>query len=143
MRSTLKLSILAVALVGLQSCAAMFTGTKSTVLIDSEPQGVPFAVGKVTGVTPQSVEIPKKAKSVTFTPANAEPVTMALKRRFQYGMLALDILFTPGYGAVGIAVDGATGAWYRHEPAFFANLAGAPPVARKATSGSELVAARR
>jgi hypothetical protein len=103
----------------LQSCAAMFTGTTSSILVDSEPRGIPFSIGDVRGVTPQNVEISKKMKEITFEPRGTEPVTRKLERKFQGGMLLMDILFTPGYGLVGILVDGGTAAWYKHSPSVF------------------------
>ena len=38
---------------------------------------------------------------------------MPIKRKFQGGFLFLDILFTPGYGLLGILIDGPTSAFYK------------------------------
>jgi hypothetical protein len=124
----------------LTSCAAMFTGTKSTLMIDSEPRGIPFTIGELEGVTPQSVTIPKKEKTVVFSPPGQAPVERSLGRRFQGGFLLMDILFTPGYGLVGILIDGGTGAWYKHDVSVFLDLAHGPvpgvQAASAPTSGS-------
>lgn len=140
MLSLTKLSLLLIPVcLWSQSCAAMFTGTKSTVLVDSEPRGIPFVAGTVEGVTPQTVKISKKTKEITFTPEGTAPVTQKLERHFQGGMLLMDILFTPGYGLVGIVVDGSTSAWFKHDPSVFFELNEATVVEAPAALADEQV----
>jgi len=117
----------------------MFTGTKSTILVDSDPRGIAFTVGDASGVTPQTVKVSKKVKEITFAPEGSAPVTQPLPRRFQVGMLVLDILFTPGYGLSGCLIDGTTAAWFKHDATFFFNAAGAE--SEPGAASSEVVAA--
>jgi len=96
------------------SCAAMFTGTTSDVHFTSEPSGAVVTAGDQTGKTPCTLTIKKKEQSGTIRYEGQPEMELDLARGFQGGFLLMDILFTPGYGLVGILIDGGTGAWYKH-----------------------------
>ena len=97
------------------SCAAMFIGTKQTLQVTSEPSGATIKVNdEVVGTTPCPIELSKSVNEVTLSHAGQEDVTVDLDWNFQFGYLLMDILFTPGYGLVGILVDGGTQSWFKH-----------------------------
>ena len=106
-------AILALALT--TSCAAMFTGTTDTVRFESDPPGAEVVVdGEVVGTTPCTSEISKSVDEVEFRHAALGSRTVELDSSFQVGFVFMDILFTPGYGLLGILVDTATQAWWNH-----------------------------
>ena len=111
------------------SCAAMFTGTSDMVTFTSNPPRCIVRVDDNEGQTPYSIKISKKIKEATFVhPDTGEERTVELKRTYQTGMLLMDILFTPGYGLVGIIVDGSTAAWYKHDPQSYVDFDEPAPV---------------
>lgn len=100
------------------SCAAMFDGTKSTVMFQTTPPGAELEVDGKTYRTPIAVELSKKKHTCTLRHAeygNA-PVTVDWKRKTQGGFVLMDILFTPGFGLSGLLIDGMSGAFYKHPP---------------------------
>lgn len=96
------------------SCAAMFDGTKSTVMFQSTPLDAEVEVDGQTYKTPVAVEVIKKTKSCTLRHADFgdQRVTIEWKRTTQSGFVLMDILLTPGFGLSGLVIDGASGAFY-------------------------------
>ena len=100
----------------LSSCAAMFTGTSSDVGFQTDPPGALLRIGEEEFTTPCTVDLDKSTKMITLDHPNYDPVEIEIDRSFQGGFLVLDILFTPGYGLVGILVDSLTSAFYSLPP---------------------------
>lgn len=100
------------------SCAAMFDGTKSTVVFQTTPPGGDLEVDGKTYKTPVTLEVGKKTKTCTLRHPDfgSQPVTLEWKRKTQGGFVLMDILFTPGFGLSGLLIDGISGAWYKHPP---------------------------
>lgn len=97
----------------LTSCAAMFSGTSQEMYITAKQEGGSVLIGDSEYKLPFRGEVKKKTKSLTFRhPAHGEHL-VTVERKFSGGYLLMDILFTPGYGLVGILIDGATNAWYK------------------------------
>lgn len=107
--------LLALALLLSTSCASMFNGTTDEVHFASTPEGAQVFEGtKQLGTTPCTVAISRSTDVIAFEhPAHGRRV-VPLKSDFQLRYLFLDILFTPGYGLLGIIVDSATQAWWDH-----------------------------
>ena len=100
----------------LQSCATMLAGTDERVQFWTENrklEGVTVIVGSEQHQVPGTVDVPKRTETVTFLHPDYDPIVVELNRDFRFGMLISDILFTPGFGLVGIIVDSITEAWYR------------------------------
>lgn len=95
------------------SCASIFDGTSSDVHFTSDPPGAQVIAGEVEGTTPCTLKISKSLDDVTFVHPTYSERVVDLDSSFQVGFLFMDILFTPGYGLVGILVDGATQAWWK------------------------------
>jgi len=97
------------------SCAAMFTGTKGEMTFSATPAaGTTVLVGGTSyPIDGFPVEFKKKTKKVVFSNPSYGEYEVPIKRRFQGGFLLMDILFTPGYGLLGILIDGGTSAWYK------------------------------
>lgn len=110
----LSLGALSVLVLLTQGCATLFDGKTSEVTFTSEPSGVLVTVDELSGTTPVTLTIPKKATEATFA-FDGEARTVELERSMQGGFILMDILFTPGFGLSGLLIDGATGAWYEHQ----------------------------
>lgn len=104
---TLALVFLSLPFLG--SCAAMFSGTSKRVRIESTPPAH-FTAGEIQGTTPMEIEISRSLDEIEFEFPGGETRSLQIDSGFQYGYLFMDILFTPGYGVVGLAVDFGTGA---------------------------------
>lgn len=100
------------------SCAAMFDGTKSTVVFQSTPPGADLEVDGQSYKTPVTVKLSKKKNTCTLRHSEygGQPVTLEWKRKTQGGFVLMDILFTPGFGLSGLLIDGVSGAFYEHPP---------------------------
>jgi hypothetical protein len=102
-----------VATFGFTSCAAMFTGTSQSVVLNSSTPKSSVTIEGQKYSLPATAQISKKTTTATFTnPAHPTKV-LTWERDFQVGFLLLDFLFTPGYGIVGMLVDSNTAAWYK------------------------------
>ncbi|WP_099372314.1 PEGA domain-containing protein [Sphingobacterium sp. 1.A.5] len=98
------------------SCATVFTRSKQSVLIKSNPSGALIEINGVEqGTTPANIELKKGFsgqiitltkegfKSHTFTPATTfNPVSV------------VNLLFLPGF-----IIDAATGAMMKYDPIFY------------------------
>jgi hypothetical protein len=115
MRSVIHRCLLLLGAVLMTSCAAIFTGTKGEITFSAYPEtGTTVRVGEQTySIDGQPVKLKKKVKKVVFSNPSYGEYEVPIHRKFQGGMLFLDILFTPGYGLLGILIDGPTAAWYK------------------------------
>jgi hypothetical protein len=116
-RITRRLFVPVVAIVaafGFTGCAAMFTGTTQKVVFNSPTPKSSVTVEGQQYALPATARISKKTTTATFTNPGYPSKELTWKRDFQVGFLFMDILFTPGYGLVGIIVDSSSSAWYKH-----------------------------
>ncbi len=96
------------------SCASMFSGTTDEVVFTSPTVADVFCNGKKLGQTPVTAKVPCSADEVTFKhPEHGERI-VPLASNFRIGYLLMDLLFTPGFGLLGIIVDTSTQAWWDH-----------------------------
>lgn len=97
----------------LTSCATIFTGTKQTVLIKTEPPGADVEVDGIRrGVTPLPVLLKKGFQGQTIT---------LKKDGFEPNIFQPETTFNPVsilnlFGLLGWAVDAATGAMMKYDP---------------------------
>jgi len=112
----------------MSSCAAMLTGTSGNVQFDSNPRGATVRVGDQEGLTPCLLNLPKSSKEFTIQHDEHGEQVLPLERTFQGGMLAMDILFTPGFGLSGILIDGSTAAFYKLPPSAYHDFTLPPEV---------------
>ena len=105
---------LALALLGTSGCATIVRGKQARVQLESLPSGATVWVdGQLRGKTPVAVTVSREElHTVRFTLDGHEEVTVQTDREISVGYVFIDILF----GAVWLAVDGATGAWYDPGP---------------------------
>lgn len=115
MRFVLRVCALVVGVALMTSCAAMFTGTKDEITFSAMPsEGTTVTIGdKTYSLDGVPVSVKKKTKKVVFSNPTYGDYEVPVKRKFQGGFLFMDILFTPGYGLLGILIDGPTAAWYK------------------------------
>jgi hypothetical protein len=95
-------------------CASMFSGTTQQVVFNSPQPKSSVTVEGQQYALPATARISKKTTKATFTNPRYPSRELEWKRDFQAGYLFMDILFTPGYGLVGIIVDASTSAWLKH-----------------------------
>jgi len=105
-----------VALTSLSGCATMFSDKTVSVKFKAEPSdGTELLIaGKKYPLDGEAIELSKKTKEVTFSNPNYGDFTVPLDRHVNGGWVALDIFFTPGYGVIGLIVDGSSARWYRY-----------------------------
>ena len=94
------------------SCASIFDGTSDEVYFTSDPSGAHVVAGDVEGITPCTLTVSKSLDDVTFDHPSYSDRSVELDSTLQGGFILLDIFFTPGYGLVGLLVDGMTQAWW-------------------------------
>lgn len=94
------------------ACAAMFRGTSDQVMVSAQPDGGFLVLDDVKHPLPFVADLPRKTKQIVLWHPHFGERSVPLDRKFSFGYLLMDVLFTPGYGVVGIAVDGVTHAWY-------------------------------
>lgn len=99
---------------GFTGCASMFSGTTQKVVFTSPQPNSSVTVEGQQYELPATARISKKTAKATFTNPRFPSRELEWKRNFQAGYLFMDILFTPGYGLVGIIVDSSTSAWLKH-----------------------------
>ena len=95
-------------------CGLIFTGTKTEVPIDSEPQKASvFVDGVHVGETPIRVTLDRSETTTIVLKREGYPDrTVQVQRRLIGAFVFLDILLA----IVPVAVDAATGGWYRVSP---------------------------
>ncbi|MFT4538992.1 MAG: hypothetical protein ACI835_001430 [Planctomycetota bacterium] len=97
------------------SCASMIHGSSGPINMRSSNamlEGATVTVGGKTHAMPCTLDVEKSTKKVVFNHPNHASIPVVIDRDFMSGMLVLDVLFTPGFGLVGILIDGPSGAWY-------------------------------
>lgn len=110
MKKFLTISILAVFVFMLSSCALLFKGTSEEVRFGSDPQRAEVWVnGAKMGETPISLKLEsKKTYTIEFKMEGFKSVTKSITNHVGAGWVVLDILT----GLVPVIIDAATGAWY-------------------------------
>ncbi len=116
-------TVLSFSAVGLTSCASLFDGTSQQVTFSSPQPGSSITVEGEKSTLPVTKKISKKTKTATFTNSKYNSKELAWKRDFQAGFLLMDVLFTPGFGVVGLVWDGSTQAWYKQPAVIDYNFA--------------------
>lgn len=104
-------TLLIVPFVLLTGCAAMFTGTSSDVRIDARPAGGYVILDDERHELPTTLDVSKKTELILFEHPEYGEQLVELDRDLMGGYVLLDLLFTPGFGLVGLLVDGTTSAW--------------------------------
>lgn len=110
------ISVLIVAGLAL-GCGSIITGNHQTVTVTSEPAGAEVRAGQgsIPYWTPASVKLSRRQSYVlTIELPGYTPATVAVERRVQPAIVALDIVATAG---TGLVVDLLTGSLYRLAPA--------------------------
>ena len=98
----------------LTSCAAMFSGTRHEVVFRASPhRGTSVLVAGTEYPLSRVPPIPKTTSSVVFRNRAYGDHVVRLDRKLETNYVILDILFTPGFGLVGVLVDAPTGAWFK------------------------------
>jgi hypothetical protein len=92
----------------------MFSGTTQQVVFNSPQPKSSVTVEGQQYPLPVTARISKKTTKAVFSNPRYPSRELEWKRDFQAGYLFMDILFTPGYGLVGIIVDASTAAWLKH-----------------------------
>lgn len=102
--------VLAVLLLSVSSCAALFNSGTKGVVFTSEPNGAEvFINGQPYGRTPLSLKLKqKKDYVVMFRRSGFEERSYIVNNHVGAGWVILDVLG----GLVPVIIDGATGAWY-------------------------------
>lgn len=95
------------------SCASVIQGKTDPVTFATVQPGASVEVDGQQHKTPATVEVLKKTTTATFSRPGQAPAKVEWKRDFQKDYVALNVIFTPGWGASGIAADTASGAIYR------------------------------
>lgn len=121
------LAALAVGSAGSAGCATIFIGPRDEIHFTSEPGGATVVAGELTGKTPCTLNVSKTVASVTFEAEGHPARQVPIPYRFQAGYVVLDILFTPGYGALGILIDALTQSWWKPPKAMHVDFTKPPP----------------
>ncbi|MDQ7780059.1 MAG: hypothetical protein RDV41_10170 [Planctomycetota bacterium] len=132
MRKNLVTGILLAVVLLSQGCALICDGSRSDVRFTSNPSGAHIVAGDVQGTTPVTLKVSKKVTCATFSYQGYTTKTVEYKRSFQAGYLVCSIFM---FGLLGVAVDGATGAWYKLPPEVQCDLS---PAARGTNGITEL-----
>lgn len=90
-------------------CATIFSGSRSDLDLNSEPQGAKVLVnGNNEGKTPCKIILKKgKEYSIEFVKEGYESKTIRMTYSIGAGWIILDILS----GLIGVIIDAATGNW--------------------------------
>jgi hypothetical protein len=115
MKSTIIFLLTAILVMGMQSCATVFSGCTSKIKIDGYPtQSYVYYNGVIKGVTPMKLKVNKQdlknSPEVIIKKEGFEEQTIILKRQLKASALVGNIVFT---GALGLAVDFIDGAIYK------------------------------
>lgn len=108
------------------SCAAVFRGTKDTVVVESDPTGAEASKGpRKLGPTPTKLEVQRNSVTqLTLTKDGYDDHIGVVKRRINPGWLTVDIATCvfPVLLCIPILVDALTGAWYDVERKYVATM---------------------
>ena len=112
MKTILLISILALT----TSCATMFTGTKQTITIESEPSGATVRVNGINrGTTPLPIELNKGEEGEILTLELEGYKNQSIQPITTFNSLAVLNLLS----LIGWAVDYATGAMWMYDPIMY------------------------
>jgi len=85
-------------------------------------EGTTVIVGDEEQRAGRERKISKWTRSVTFRNKKYGDVVVPVARKFEWEYLLFDMLFTPGFGLVGISVDWPTAAWFELPERVFLNF---------------------
>ncbi|HVY23610.1 MAG TPA: hypothetical protein VG962_09695 [Steroidobacteraceae bacterium] len=110
------LLMLGVAITTTSGCATIFAQNESDIRFKAEPSDgtTVYVAGKKYALDGEPISVPKKTKEVLFSNPTYGDFAVPLDRNVNGGWVALDILFTPGFGLSGLIVDGSTSKWYNY-----------------------------
>jgi hypothetical protein len=123
----------------LVGCAAVFRGTKDTVVLESNPPGAEAKKGNSSvGVTPVTMTVNRKAVTqLTVTKNGYDEYHGIVNRHMNGWWLTLDIVTCPLTFCAPLVVDAVTGAWFdvddKHVAKLTPTMAPAPLVAVAST----------
>jgi hypothetical protein len=110
------LTALGVIIATTSGCATMFAQDHSQVNFKTEPSAGTevYVAGKKYELDGSTIPVPKKTKSVLVSNPDYGDFIVPLNRHVNGGWVALDIFFTPGWGILGLAIDGGSAKWYNY-----------------------------
>ena len=102
---------IAVASVGLSSCALVFHGTNEDITVNSDPPGAMATLSSgETRVTPFAITVPRKQDlEIHFVKPGYNPADVTDESQVEAGYLIVDIL------TLAWPYDAATGAYFAHQ----------------------------
>ena len=104
------------AIISVSSCATLFTGTRQTVKITTNPPGAAVEInGMSQGNTPIDVSLKKSFNGQTIVLKKDGYEDKTIQATVTFNPVSLLNLF----GLIGWAVDGATGAIMKYDPIFY------------------------
>ncbi|MFD0895542.1 hypothetical protein KBB96_19590 [Luteolibacter ambystomatis] len=116
----------------LGSCATVMQGKSDPVKFATVPAGGSVTVDGTIHKTPSTVEVSKKTTSATFSLPGQGSKTGKWDRKFQEDYVLMNVIFTPGMGSSGTAVDTASGAiWQQPESVTYNFKTGRTEIAMK------------
>jgi hypothetical protein len=118
MKSTIIFILTALVIMSMNSCATVFSGTKSKIKIEGTPaKAYVYYNNELKGVTPMKLKVfkneLKKQPEITIKKEGYQDQMVILHRKLKGSALVGNILFT---GALGLVIDFADQAIYKPEP---------------------------
>jgi PEGA domain len=100
-------------LFAMTSCATLFSGTKSTIQLNSEPYGAKVQVDGIDrGVTPTAIKLKKGSEGQIITLKKEGYETKTFQPETNFNTLAIVNLFN----VVFWGIDALSGALYKYDP---------------------------
>ena len=113
MKMILRLIFLFILIISFENCATIFTGSKTTLTINTDPEGAKIQINGVNeGLTPVTVTMKKKIKTntISLTKEGYESKNIILERKINL------ISFLNLINVLGWGIDILTGAINNFEP---------------------------
>ena len=113
MKKILRLIFLFILIISFENCATIFTGSKTTLTFNTDPEGAKIQINGVNeGLTPVTVTMKKKIKTdtISLTKEGYESKNIILKRKIN------PISFLNLINVLGWGIDILTGAVNNFEP---------------------------
>ncbi|HVH48052.1 MAG TPA: PEGA domain-containing protein [Labilithrix sp.] len=110
-------------------CAAVFRGSKDTVVVESSPAGAEARKGEhKLGVTPMAFDADRKGVTqLTLTKSGYEEHHGIVNKKMNGAWLTLDIVTCPVTICIPLIVDAVTGAWYDVDDKYVASMTPSTP----------------
>ena len=113
MKKILRLIFLFILIISFENCATIFTGSKTTLTINTDPEGAKIQINGINeGLTPVTVTMKKKinTNTISLTKEGYESKNIILERKINL------ISFLNLINVLGWGIDILTGAVYNFEP---------------------------